>query len=317
MKLKRNPGITAQEDLKDLGFGSRVSNQSAERLLNKNGSFNVQRSGLTFFSSLSPYHSMLTMSWWKFNFNILLYFLSINSLFALVFLLIGRTSLPGAAAGGIFEFYLDAFFFSVQTFTTVGYGVLAPQGTLANSIAALCAFVGLLSFAMATGLLFARFSRPTAKIIFSENAIITPFQDASALMFRIANARKNQLIELAVKILYSRLEFSDGRHVRRYYPLALVRDKVVFFPLHWTVVHKIDENSPLSGITQKRLEEETAEFLILLTGIDETFSQSVHARSSYRFDEIKWNVKFRDMFFVNKNNLLSADMQRLGDTEPL
>jgi inward rectifier potassium channel len=317
MKLKRTMTKSSQEDLKDLGFGSRVSNQTAERLLNKDGSFNVQRSGLPFFTSLSPYHSLLTMSWWKFNINILVFFISINALFALAFVLIGKESLPGSAPGSILQFYLDAFFFSVQTFTTVGYGILSPHGTLANSFAALCAFVGLLSFAMATGLLFARFSRPTARIIFAENAIITPFQEASALMFRIANARKNQLIELEVKILYSRLEFDNGRHVRRYYALQLVRDKVVFFPLQWTVVHKIDENSPLLGITQKRLEEEMAEFPILLTGIDETFSQSVHARSSYRFDEIKWNVKFSDMFFVNKNNQLSSDMQKLSDTEAL
>jgi inward rectifier potassium channel len=317
MKLKRNTAKSSQEDLKDLGFGARVSNQRSERLLNKDGSFNVNRTGLSFFTSLSPYHSLLTMSWWKFNLNILLYFLGVNALFALGFVLIGNGSLPGTVSGDIYNFYLDAFFFSVQTFTTVGYGILSPHGIMANSMAALCAFVGLLSFAMATGMLFARFSRPTARIIFAENAVITPFQGASALMFRIANARKNQLIELEVKILYSRLEFSDGRHVRRYYPLILTRDRVVFFPLHWTVVHRIDENSPLSGVTQARLEEEGAEFLILLTGIDETFSQAVHARSSYRFDEIRWNVKFRDMFFVDRNNRLSADMQRISDTEPL
>ena len=270
-----------------------------------------------FIAADCPYHSLLTMSWWKFNFNIFIFFLGINALFALAFVLIGVESLPGSIPGNVLQFYLDAFFFSIQTFTTVGYGVLSPQGTLANSVASLCAFVGLLSFALATGLLFARFSRPTARIIFAENVLITPFQEASALMFRIANARKNQLIELEVKILYSRLEYSNGRHVRRYYPLPLVRNKVVFFPLHWTVVHKIDENSPLYGVTQSRLEEEMAEFLILLTGIDETFSQPVHARSSYRFDEIKWNVKFSDMFFVNKDNQLSIDMQKLSDTEAL
>ena len=317
MKLKRGSSKSAQEDLKDLGFGSRVSNQSVERLLNKDGSFNVQRSGLSFFTSLSPYHSLLTMSWWKFNFNIVLFFLGINTLFALAFVAIGKEALPGAATGGLFEFFFEAFFFSVQTFTTVGYGFLSPHGALANSVAALCAFIGLLSFALATGLMFARFSRPTAKIIFAENAIITPFQDASAFMFRIANARKNQLIELQVKILYSRLELDNGKNVRRYYPLTLVRDKVVFFPLHWTVVHKIDESSPLFGVTHKQLQEEIAEFPILLTAIDETFSQPVHARSSYRFDEIKWNVKYSDMFFVNKNNQFSADMQKLSDTEGL
>ena len=191
MKLRQNPKKTAQEDLKDLGFGSRVSNQSAERLLNKDGSFNVQRSGLSFYTSLSPYHSLLTMSWWKFNMYILAFFLGINALFALVFVLIGKETLHGSAPGGIIPHYLDAFFFSIQTFTTVGYGVVSPRGIPANAVAALCAFVGLLSFAMATGLLFARFSRPTARIIFAENAIITPFQGVSALMFRIANARKS------------------------------------------------------------------------------------------------------------------------------
>jgi len=317
MKLKHKMTKSSQEDLKDLGFGSRISDQSVERLLNKDGSFNVHRSGLPFFTSLSPYHSLLTMSWWKFNFNVLIFFLGINALFAFLFVLIGHESLPGSESGDIIQFFINAFFFSIQTFTTVGYGVLSPHGTLANSVAALCAFFGLLSFALATGLLFARFSRPTARIIFSDSAIITPFQDTSAFMFRIANARKNQLIELEIKILYSRLEFNNGKHVRRYYPLTLVRDKVVFFPLHWTVVHKIAEDSSLFGASPERLEKEKAEFLILLTGIDETFSQPVHSRSSYRYDEIKWDVKFSDMFFVNKNNKLSADMQRLSDTEIL
>jgi inward rectifier potassium channel len=172
--------------------------------------------------------------------------------------------------------------------------------------------VGLLGFALATGLLFARFSRPTAKIIFSERAVVAPYRGITAFEFRIANARRNQLIEVEAKVLFARFEDSDGNSIRRFYTLALERNKVVFFPLSWTIVHPIDEASPLFGLTAADLTATNAEFLVLLTGIDETFSQTVHARSSYQADEVIWNAKFSSIFKKGgKGNTLSIDVRRL------
>jgi len=178
-------------------------------------------------------------------------------------------------------------------------------------------FIGLLALALATGILFARFSRPTAKIIFSKNAVIAPYKNISAFMFRITNARKNQLIEVEAKLNFSRFEMVDGHMLRRFYQLPLERQKVVFFPLSWTVVHPIDEKSPLFGWSDRMLKEAGAEFLILLTGIDETFSQQVHARSSYAADEIVWSAKFRNLYDHPEHANLAIDLSRFHAVEPV
>ena len=170
---------------------------------------------------------------------------------------------------------------------------------------------GLLGFALATGLLFARFSRPTAKILFSDTALVAPYNDITAFEFRIINARNNQLIELRARVLFSRFENVNGNRIRKYHELTLERHKVVFFPLSWTIVHPIDENSPMYGATQEELLTNNAEFLILLTGIDETFSQTVHARSSYRADEVVWGARFSNLYIQDHDgHILGVDMNR-------
>ncbi len=194
---------------------------------------------------------------------------------------------------------------------------MSPSGFAANVVVAFEALTGLFGFALATGLLFARFSRPNAKIQYSENAVIAPFHGITGFMFRIVNERQNQLIEVNATLTFSRMETHNGRQVRKFYPLPLERDKVTFFPLHWTIVHPIDEKSPLFGVTHKELIESDAEFAILLTGIDETFSQSVHSRSSYKFDEVVVGAKFRDMFLPMENGIVRVDLRRLSDIEQI
>jgi inward rectifier potassium channel len=172
--------------------------------------------------------------------------------------------------------------------------------------------------ALATGMIFARFSRPTAKILFSHSAVIAPYRGITAFEFRIVNSRKNQLIELEAKVLFSRIEDSPGKAGRQFHELPLERRKVVFFPLSWTIVHPIDEQSPLNGLTEEDLHQGQAEFLVLLAGIDETFSQTVHARSSYRADEIIWNAKFTNIFTrLEGNDRLGIDVSRLHSIERL
>ncbi|MBD3290075.1 potassium transporter [candidate division KSB1 bacterium] len=314
--LKKKQTII-EEDLKDLGFGSKVAQQSKLRLLNPDGSFNVERTGLSFFSSISPYHALLTMPWWKFHIIVTAFFLSVNFIFALGYIACGAEALQGIHSTSTFGRFLEAFYFSVQTITTVGYGHINPSGFAANLLATFELYFGLLTFAVAAGLLFARFSRPVGKIIFSKKAIIAPYHDIKAFEFRIANARNNQLIEVQVKLTFARMEKIAGRRVRHFYDMTLERRKVAFLPLHWTIVHPIEKNSPLYGLTEKDLKKSEAEFLILITATDDTFSQIVHARTSYRFNEIIWGAKFKDMFQKSNSGHISVDLHRLHQYETL
>ena len=299
------------------GFGSRVSDRDGQRLLNKDGSFNVNRSGYPFFRRFNTFNMLLTIPWWKFHVLILGSFIGGNIFFALSYMLIGIEGITGVEGNAFFEWFWSAFFFSIQTFTSVGYGVLSPDNYITNIFASLEAFVGLLSFALATGLLFARFSRPVAHIVFSNNAIITPFQDMKAFQFRIANGRKNQLIEVSAKLLISFVEKTGEKKIRQYYLLDLQLNKIVFLPLHWTIVHPIDKESPIYGLTETELRNSEAEFMIQITAIDDTFSQTVHTHSSYRYDEVKWDYKFADMFHEFENGGISVDLKKIHELVPL
>jgi inward rectifier potassium channel len=298
-------------------FGSVVSRESRQRLLNRDGSFNVVRTGLGRLESFAPYHHLLTISWAAFFGYAAAFYLLLNVLFAIAYLASGDDALtcPGAAMlGGRFS---RAFFFSVQTFATIGYGQIGPNGLVANVIVTIEALVGLMYQALATGLLFARFARPTAAVVFSRNAVIAPYSHGRALMFRIANRHRNEILELEAQVLFSEVH-SEGRGVatRRYSLLPLERNKVTFFPLSWTIVHPIDGNSPLAGKTADDLQRSEAEILVLLSGTDETFEQTVHARSSYRADEIVWNARFRSMFLsADTRARVTVDVSRIHEIE--
>ena len=314
-KKRRTLRLQPQEDTQDLGLGSKVAAQSRTRFLNRNGSFNVERTGQSFLRTLNPYHALLSMSWLKFHSMVVLSYFLVNILFALAYLACGSGAIEGSGAISLGQRFFDAFFFSVQTLATIGYGRMSPAGLAANIVVAFEALTGLFGFALATGLLFARFSRPNARIQYSERAVIAPYHDITGFMFRIVNERLNQLIEVNATLTFSRMETHNDKRVRKFYSLPLERNKVTFFPLHWTIVHPIDEKSPLYGVTQKGLEESDAEFAILLTAIDETFSQTVHSRSSYKDDEVVVGARFRDMFLPPENGIVRVDLRRLSEIE--
>ena len=314
------PRRTAEEQARDrdLGFGTVVSRHSGQRLLNRDGSFNVARSGSGPLGSLAPYHQLLAISWPGFlGLFVVLYF-AFNLLFALAFVLCGDDALLGPGAEMLGGRFARAFYFSVQTFATIGYGQIGPNGFLPNFIVTIEALIGLMYQALGTGLLFARFARPTASIVFSRHAVIAPYNGAPSLQFRIANRRRNEIIQLEAQVLFSSMQ-PDGRggRVRRYTALPLERNKVVFFPLSWTIVHPIDASSPLYDRRGEDLEADEAEILVLLSGIDETFEQTVHARSSYRADEIVWNARFHSLFDARQGARISVDINRLHDIERL
>jgi inward rectifier potassium channel len=300
----------------DLGFGSVVARESRQRLLNRDGSFNVMRAGLGFLASLSPYHALLTMSWRRFFGLTALFYFGANLLFAVAYLLCGDGALSVPARSGIDSRILQSFFFSIHTLATIGYGTISPVGIAANVIVSIESFIGLFGLALCTSLLFARFSRPTAKILFSDRAVIAPYGGIRAFEFRIANVRRNQIIEIEAQALFARFEETDGQTLRRFYPLKLERDRVVFFPLSWTIVHPIDETSPLYGMSAEDLRKSRGEFLVLLTGFDETFSQTVNARSSYLPEEVVWNARFADIFNRPADDgLLTIDVRKLHSIE--
>jgi inward rectifier potassium channel len=223
------------------------------------------------------------------------------------------------ALAGITELYftgrlIDAFFFSVQTSTTIGYGHIFPQSMAGNILASLEVMISLLGFALATGLLFARVSRPNAHIIFSRSAIIAPYRGITALEFRIANERRNELIDVEIRVVLSRMERAAEGRTRRFYELQLERKSVMFFPLSWTVVHPIAKESPLYGVEEKEFLESDPEVLILLTGTDETFSQHVHARTSYKGEEVIWGARFTDIF-EGGDGVMSVNLGRIHDTK--
>lgn len=307
-----NP-TNSEDPGRDLGFGSVVAGQSRRRLLNPDGSFNVVREGLSPITSLSVYHTLLTTTWPRFlGFTVVSYLL-VNALFALGYMACGPDALGGLRSDTPQGRFTEEFFFSIQTFATIGYGVVYPRSLAANLLVTVESLVGLLGFALATGLLFARFARPTARILFSRRALIAPYHGITAFEFRIANVRSNQLIDVAARVQLSRLR-SDGR--RDFIPLPLERNQVVFFPLSWTIVHPIDETSPLWGMTENDLLAQDVEFLILMTGTDETFAQVVHTRSSYKADEVVWGARFANLFNPpTPDGVLSIDIGKLHDYE--
>jgi inward rectifier potassium channel len=296
---------------RDLGFGSVLSRQRQLRLLNRDGSFNVFRERPTWWRRLGTYHFLLTLRWPAFFAVVGTGFAVINALFAIIFYLLG----PGAVQGnvGVTNQFLRCFFFSVDTFATIGYGNLTPFGVAANAVVSVESLFGLMAFALATGLVFSRFSRPIPHIIYSKHAIIAPYSGGTAFEFRIINGSDNELADVEARVVLTRFEDNNGLPQRKYYQLPLERERVAFFPLAWTIVHPIDNASPLYGCTQEDLVRSRAEFLVLLTATDESFSQTVQSRSSYTGEEVVWGVRFASLFH---DSSVSIDMERFHSLEP-
>lgn len=305
-----------RDEERDLGFGSVVARESRERLLNQDGTFNVQRTGLPFLSTLHLYHTVISMSWKMFiTQTLLLYFLS-NVVFGVLYAGLGAESLVDSSATPTENLLLRGFFFSVQTFATIGYGTIHPVGVIPNLLVTIESYYSMIMTALITGIVFARFARPTARLIFSEVAVVAPYRGIEGLMFRLVNGRSSQLIEVEAKVMLARFIESDGKVTRRFDFLELERDRVAFFPLAWTIVHPINENSPLYGLTKQDLEKADAEILILLSATDETFASVVHTRSSYKPSEIKFGSKFVNLYNkVENNEPISIDIKKLSHVE--
>lgn len=283
------------------GFGTNASSYGG-RFITKNGSANVEKIGIGFFEGISWYHVMLKIPRWKFFFIVLLFYFSVNLFFAIIYTLVGTEHLNGIVATTTLGRFGQAFFFSVQTFTTVGYGHISPSGFLISFVAAVEALLGLLSFAIATGLFYGRFSKPKAHVKFSKNAVIAPYKDGKALMLRLVPHKNTNLTDAEVKVTLGLHIEENGIQTNKFFNLNLEIDKINLLTLSWTLVHPINEESPLYALTKEDFKKPDGEIMVFLKAFDDLYSTSVVSRTSYVFTEIVYGAKFKPMFFRNTNN---------------
>ncbi len=286
---------------KNTGFGTNASSYGG-RFLNKSGNANVRKSGIGFFESISWFHTMLNIPIWKILTIVILFYFFVNCIFAGIYYTLGVENLRGVEMTTPLENFGQAFFFSIQTYTTVGYGHISPSGFLTSFVAAVEALFGLLSFAIATGLLYGRFSKPKAHIVFSENAIIAPYQNATALMLRMSPYKNTNLTDAEARLTLGMSIEDDGKPVNKFYTLDLELDKVNALTLSWTLVHPITESSPLYNLTQNDFENNVGEIIVFIRVFDDMYSSQVVKRTSYTFNEIIFGAKFKPMFSRNSDN---------------
>lgn len=304
--------VSANLPASELGFGRKVMTDG--RMMNADGSFNVQRETMGFWDN--TYHQLMILPWALFFLLVFCCFTLLNVIFALVYTSIGIEHLAGVTPGTWWQNFANAYFFSSQTLTTVGYGHISPEGLTTSIVASIESFAGLLAFALISGLLYGRFSRPRAKIVFSEQMLIAPFGDGQALMFRMGHASKSELIETEVQLLLAINQRDEaGNVLRNYYPLTLEINKISFFSLSWTLVHPLNEKSPIYGFTREELAEANAEVMVLVKAMEETNQQVVHARRSYTTDEFVWNARFGPVIMRNKKGYPQVLLRHISTYE--
>lgn len=295
----------------DLGLGLK---QEGLRGVNKDGSFNIRRAGQPWFRSFEFYHQLITMPLPRFVLVLLFGYILANALFGGLYLAVGMENFGRDGGPGWRAEVLDAFFFSAQTLTTVGYGHIYPTSPLASTVAAVESMVGLLGFALACGLLYGRFSRPHARVLFSSHAAIAPYREGRAFMFRIVNERSNQLIEVDAHVSLSMINPDTG--LRTFHSLVLERTRINLFPSNWTLVQYLDESSPLFGLDAIGFSKADVEFIVLIKAFDDTFAQTVYARSSYKAAEIVWGGRFAPMVSAPETGHPVVDLARLDSILP-
>ena len=279
----------------DTGFGTR--DNYGGRFINRDGTFNIRKEGHGFWERFSLFQSMLNLPLWKFVVVIFSFFIGINVLFTAIYLLLGVDQFVGLMADNRWSEIKEIYFFSTETFTTVGYGRVNPVGDGANFVASIEAMCGFISFAMVTGLIYGRFAKPVSFLVFSEHAVIAPYRNGTGFMFRFASYKDNHtLTDLDIRVNAALSLQENGHTVYKFYDLALERSKIDSLPLNWTVVHPIDEKSPLTGFTEEDIRTADLEIYVLVRGFDDVFSNFVLRRTSYTYKEIQFNKKFVPMY---------------------
>ena len=300
MAILRKINSRAKTD-SNTGFGINSSDYGG-RFLNKDGQPNLEKRGISLLERISWFHTMLSVPTWQFFTLIFLFFILVNFIFACIYFFIGVDHLSGMNAVTEVEKFGEAFFFSSQTFTTVGYGRVSPAGFTTSAVSSLEALIGLLSFALVTGLLYGRFSKPIAYLKFSQNALISPFKDGLALMLRITPFKNTTLTEAETKLTLAMSIEENGKISNKFFPLELEYEKVNSLTLSWTIVHPITESSPLYNFTKEDFGNINGEIIVYIKAFDDMFSNTVVARSSYTFGEIIYGAKFLPMYDRSSNS---------------
>jgi inward rectifier potassium channel len=288
----------------DTGFGT-TGNINAGRFINRDGSFNLRKVGWPLWQRYSVYHWLISVPLWQFIGMIFIFFISINFLYTVVYLFIGANEFTGMLSASGWKMFKELYFFSTETFTTVGYGRVNPVGDAANTVAAIESMSGFLSFAIVTGLIYGRFSRPRAHLAFSDNAVIAPYRDKTALMFRfVCYKEQHALTNVTVQVNLAMMLQENGKAKYQYYTLPLERNYIESLPMNWTVVHPIDEQSPLTGLTAEDLAAADVELYVLVRGFNDVYSNTVQQRTSYTFGEIIMNQRFKPMYQETENGTI-------------
>ncbi|RYD55180.1 MAG: Inward rectifier potassium channel Irk [Sphingobacteriales bacterium] len=306
-------------NIDNTGFGTN-SNAEGGRLTNKDGSINLQRTGIPFFQRISLYHTLLRMPRLKFLLCVFLFYTVLNIFFATIYIIIGVENLQGVHAENEFTSFQAAFFFSSQTLTTVGYGHISPVNLWANIIASLESFIGILSFAVVTGLLYGRFTRPKAYMRFSQNVLIAPHKGIHALMARVATYKNTHLTDVDAQVTLAMHIHENGKRITRFFPLELEIKKINSLALNWTIVHLINEDSPLYQMTLRDIQEADIELIYHLKGFDDHFSNVVQQRTSYTFNELVYGARFLPMYHRSEDGsttVLSLDKINAHEPAPL
>jgi inward rectifier potassium channel len=296
------------------GFGSKNYDQNT-RFLNKDGTVNIRRLDGDFLGRIDVYHSLITMSWKRFILMVLFGYMVANLIFASLYYWAGPHNFGNLTHKDSLHEFLELFFFSAQTLTTVGYGFIYPKSSLVSAIAAVESMTGLLTFALATGILYGRFSRPQAHIRYTHNCVIAPYDEITGFMFRMANTTQNELIETEVKLILVKNNLETNQ--REFLPLTLEVEKISFMALSWTVVHPIDDKSPMYKMTKADLDKADAEFMILFKAINDTYSDTVYSRTSYKAHELIENAKFKPLQRTQRGNKVTVDLRKLNEIEKL
>jgi len=303
-------------EIKDPGFGTGFKYKT-KRIVNPDGSFNIIRKG-AFIKWRDAYKYLLDKSWLNFFGVLFIFYILLNLVFTVVYCICGFQNIIGIDPNKGSEF-MQAYYFSVQTFTTVGYGVMSPSGMATQIVSSIEAFVGFLSFSLATGLLYGRFSKPNAKILFGKSALVTPYKKGvDSLQVKIVNARDNVLLDIHAKIIlvFDQSNESGGIQ-KKYFQLPLEISSLSLLPLSWTIVHPINEDSPIFNLSQKELIKMNPEIIVLIRGFDEVFSQNVNSKKSYVTDEWVWDKKFAKIFSSSIDGNIVLDLSKIDDLENL